>query len=72
MTNPQREFVTFVIGNLAARLVISESQAYNMLNNAAAIRDYIVPAYDVLHTFSRDYIIDDIIDYIKEKGVLPC
>ena len=43
-----------------------------MLNNAAAIRDYIVPAYDVLHTFSRDYIIDDIIDYIKEKGVLPC
>ncbi len=32
--------------------------------------DYIVEGYDVLHTFSSDYIAEDIIDYMKEKGVL--
>ena len=31
---------------------------------------YIVPCYDVLHTFSKDYIMDDLIGMLKKKGAL--
>ena len=30
---------------------------------------YIVPEYEVLHTQSREYIVDDILDVMKERGV---
>ena len=30
---------------------------------------YIVPEYEVLHTQSREYIVDDLIDVMKERGV---
>lgn len=33
--------------------------------------DYIVPSYDVLHTFSTRYLMDDLTEYMREKGVLP-
>ncbi|MDD6168189.1 MAG: DUF3791 domain-containing protein [Prevotella copri] len=32
--------------------------------------DYIIPSYDVLHTFSKEYLMEDLIDFMKEKGVL--
>lgn len=32
---------------------------------------YIVPSYDVLHTFSSRYLVEDLTDYMREKGVLP-
>ena len=31
---------------------------------------YIVPSYDVLHTFSKEYLMDDLVEYMQEKGVL--
>ena len=30
---------------------------------------YIVPEYEVLHTQSREYIVDDLLDVMKERGV---
>ena len=30
---------------------------------------YIVPEYEVLHTQSRAYIVDDLLDLMKERGV---
>ena len=35
-----------------------------------ALVGYIVPCYDVLHTFSKDYIMDDLIGMLKKKGAL--
>ena len=34
------------------------------------IDDYIVPCYDVLHTFSKEYIVEDLVSYMRKKGVL--
>ncbi|MGO5333989.1 DUF3791 domain-containing protein [Enterococcus cecorum] len=33
------------------------------------MKEYIIPEYAVLHTQSKEYIVDDIIDVMKEKGV---
>ena len=33
------------------------------------LNGYIVPEYEVLHTQSREYIVDDLLDVMKERGV---
>ena len=33
------------------------------------ISNYMVPEYEILHTQSKDYIVDDIIELMNEKGV---
>ena len=63
-------FVTYCIGQLARRLHLSSTETYNLLNHSGILYDYIVPSYDVLHTFGTDYLLDDLIDYMKEKGVI--
>ncbi|MDK7192681.1 DUF3791 domain-containing protein [Bifidobacterium sp. UMB1197] len=30
---------------------------------------YIVPSYDVLHTQGKEYITNDIVSFMREKGV---
>ena len=65
------EFVTYCISKLSQRLKIPQSDVYDRLNRSGILYGYIVPSYDVLHTFSSRYLIDDITDYMREKGVLP-
>ena len=33
------------------------------------LNKYIIPEYEILHTQSKDYIINDIIEVMKERGV---
>ena len=33
------------------------------------LNGYIVPEYEVLHTQSREYIVDNLLDVMKEKEV---
>ncbi|HBI58086.1 MAG: DUF3791 domain-containing protein [Duncaniella sp.] len=65
------EFVTYCISKLSQRLNISQREVYNRLNKSGILYGYIVPSYDVLHTFSSRYLMDDLTDFMKEKGVLP-
>ncbi|MDE6484754.1 MAG: DUF3791 domain-containing protein [Duncaniella sp.] len=65
------EFVTYCISKLAQQLKLSQSDVYARLKNSGILYDYIVPSYDVLHTFSSRYLMNDITDFMKEKGVLP-
>ncbi|MDE6642472.1 MAG: DUF3791 domain-containing protein [Muribaculaceae bacterium] len=64
------EFVTYCISKLAQRLNLSQGEIYNRLKSSGILYDYIVPSYDVLHTFSSRYLMDDLTDYMIEKGVL--
>ena len=43
---------------------------YHRMSKGGIISDYIVPCYDVLHTFSREYIVEDLVDLMNKKGVL--
>lgn len=65
------EFVTYCISKLAQRLKLSQREVYDRLHKSGILYGYIVPSYDVLHTFSSRYLMDDLTDYMKEKGVLP-
>ena len=66
------EFVTFVIGSVAERLHKSPAEIYQLFKQAGVIAGYLVPCYDVLHTFERQYIVDEVLDFMKEKGFVLC
>ncbi len=63
-------FVTFCVGAVARTLQMPRNDVYAMLKQSGILYDYIVPCYDVLHTFGSDYIVEDITDYIKKKGLI--
>ena len=64
------EFAVFCIENVAAKLGVDAELVYQAFTEQSDIlHGYIVPEYEVLHTQSRDYIIDDLLDVMKERGV---
>lgn len=64
------DFVTFCIGVVARKLNITRHEAYNKLATSGILSGYIVKCYEVLHTFSSDYLAEELVDYMKEKGVV--
>ena len=64
------DFVTYCISRLSLMLKLPQQEVYRRLESSGILYDYIVPSYDVLHTFGSRYLMEDLIDYMKEKGVL--
>jgi hypothetical protein len=65
------EFAIFCVENIAIRLETDAEKVYDALTQKSDIlSSYIVPCFDILHTQDKDYIIDDILDVIKERGVV--
>ena len=64
-------FTTFCVDNLADSLKMIASKVYGFLRTSGILNSYLIPGYDVLHTVSKEYIVEDLIQCMKEKGVLP-
>ena len=61
------EFAVFCIENVAAKLGVDAERVYQAFTEKSDILNgYIVPEYEVLHTQSREYIVDDLIDVMKK------
>lgn len=66
----QLEFAVFCIENIAIRLEKNVEEIYKMLTKESNILSgYIIPEYEILHTQSKDYIVDDIISLMRERGI---
>ena len=63
------EFAIFCIENLAIKLSCEPKELYKTLVDNNILFSYIIPEYEILHTQSKEYILDDIIDVMNEKGV---
>ena len=64
------DFVVFCITKLSVLLKLPQQDIYDRLKYSGILHDYIVPSYDVLHTFSSRYLMEDLTEYMREKGVL--
>jgi hypothetical protein len=65
------EFTVFCIENIAERLGLSGSDVYKLLTDDSDILNrYIIPSYDVLHTQGKEYIVNDIVEYMREEGLI--
>ena len=62
-------FVIYMIHACANKWQKYPSEIYRLLTNAGCIDQYLVPYYDVLHTQSTDYVVDDIKEYLGIRGV---
>lgn len=64
------EFAIFCIENVAIKLGVSAEQIYETLTQKSNIlNEYIVPEYEILHTQSKEYIVNDILEVMRERGV---
>ena len=65
------EFVLFCIDSVAASLRKDTLEVYHMLTKDSDIlSEYIVPEYEMLHTQGKEYIVNDIMDVMRERGVI--
>ena len=72
MNIKELEFTVFCIENVAEQLGLKGEKIYKLLAEQSDILDsYIIPCYDTLHTQGKEYIVNDIVDYMGEKGLLP-
>ena len=69
-TSDELEFAGFCFDYVAAKLGVDAERVYQAFTEQSDILNgYIVPEYEVLHTQSREYIVDDLLDVMKERGV---
>lgn len=62
-------FSIFLLYSLAEKWKKTPAAVYQILNSTGILDNYIIPCYDVLHTQGKEYLIEDITEYVKEKGV---
>lgn len=71
ITKEQSFFAVFCIESLAAELKIPGEEVYKLLTEKSDILDnYIIRCYDALHTQGREWLVEDLTDYMKREGVL--
>ncbi|MBP5434454.1 DUF3791 domain-containing protein [bacterium] len=63
------EFSVFLIHQLSYSWKMIPAQVYDILNKTGILDNYIVRCYDVLHTMGELYLVNDITDFVREKGV---
>ena len=70
MEREELSFVIFCIENIAEKLNMTGEQAYDLLaRQSNALNGYVLPCYDVLHTQGKEYVVNDIIEFLNKSGV---
>lgn len=63
-------FSIFILYALAEKRQMSPASVYKILNTTGILDNYIIRCYDVLHTQGKEYLVEDITEFVREKGVL--
>lgn len=58
-------FASTCIEAVANHLNVDYSVVYQRMNKVGLIENYIVPNYEILHTQSREYVIESVLDCLK-------
>lgn len=62
-------FSIFMLYSLADKWKMTPAAVYKILNSTGILDNYIIACYDTLHTQSKEYLVEDITEYVREKGV---
>ena len=62
-------FVVFILYALGEHWKMTTPEVYEILNTTGILDDYIIKCYDVLHTLGKEYLVEDITDFVREKGI---
>ncbi len=64
----QLTFALFMIYSLAEQWHKLPAQVYQILNRTGILDNYIIGCYDSLHTLGRQYLVEDVTEFAREKG----
>ncbi|WP_333861575.1 DUF3791 domain-containing protein [Clostridium sp.] len=70
MDEKKLEFTIFCIESLAEKLGISAKEVYKIITDTDTLDNYIIPCYEPLHSQSKKYIVEDLIEVLRERGAL--
>ena len=62
-------FVVFILYALGEHWNMTTPEVYEILNTTGILDDYIIKCYDVLHTLGKEYLVEDITEFVREKGI---
>lgn len=62
----QTEFAVFCIENTADRLKLSGKDVVDELEKTNGIKNFLYPSYEMLHTQGKEYIVDEVLEYIHK------
>lgn len=62
-------FVVFILHALGQHWNMTTPEVYEILNMTGILDDYIIKCYDVLHTLGKEYLVEDITEFVREKGI---
>ena len=68
-TKKELEFTVFIINKLSDYLKKPVSEIYEILSKTDIIDSYIIECYDVLHTLGSEYLMEDITEILKKRGI---
>lgn len=68
-TEKELDFSIYMLYSLADKWKMSPAAVYKILNLTGILDNYIIACYDVLHTQGKEYLVEDITEFVKEKGV---
>ena len=62
-------FVVFILHALGQHWNMTTPEVYDILNSTRILDNYIIKCYDVLHTLGKEYLVEDITEFVREKGI---
>ena len=62
-------YAVYMIHACANRWNVAPSQVYQALKKSGCLERYLIPCYDILQTQSTDYVVQDIEEYLEERGI---
>lgn len=69
LKNKELTFVVFILYALGQHWNMTTPEVYDILNSTGILDDYIIKCYDVLHTLGKEYLVEDITEFVREKGI---
>lgn len=64
------EFILFCVEFVAKSLNQEPDIIYQKLKESGLLQNYIIDNYEILHTLGKDYLVNDIIQIMKERQLL--
>lgn len=69
MTKDSVSFVIYMIHACANKWGLNPSAVYKQMQRADCITNFLVPNYEILHTQSTPYIVENIREYLNVRGI---
>lgn len=65
-------FILFALHIIAEKYKISPKKVYKILNKTDIVDKYFIECFDVTHAMGKLAIIDDVEEYLSNRGVKIC